>query len=368
MRLRKLPLPFYKILFTGFLLGVVLAFRSYVPYVYWQETAYFTWERFVWPPIINYTIWPFFVPFLYHFKEQFPLLGKSSTRKRFIAVLIWIGISISHELSTYIVWFAGKFLYDGTPITAESFEYVKGAMPAATLTRMIEYLIIYGLFSAFDYYNQYRTKELELVQVENELNEARLNALKRQLQPHFLFNTLNSISSLMEVSVDRAQGMVARLGDLLRAILDQSEHLVTVRKELEFIKNYLDIEEVRFGDRMKVTYDIDESLMNEQVPFLISQPLVENAIKHGLAGKKDGGTLDISIHAANGKIHIAVADNGSGFEANRHAINEGIGVTNVRRRLKRHYADQAALQMLENNQQGVKAIITIPYENTNPNN
>ncbi len=366
MRLRKLPLPFYKILLTGFVLGIVLAFRSFVPYIYWEETAYYTWERFVWPPIINYTIWPLFVPFLYHFMAKYPLLGPSSTKKRMVAIFIWVAFSFSHEVTTYVIWFAGKYLYDGTAIAAESIDYLKGAVPAATVTRMIEYLIIYGLFSALDYYNQYRSKELELAQVENELNEARLIALKRQLQPHFLFNTLNSISSLMEINVDRAQGMVARLGDLLRAILDQSEHLVMIQKELTFIRNYLDIEETRFGDRLSVQYDIDSTLLAEKVPFLISQPLVENAIKHGLAGMKDGGTLHISIKANAGKIHIAVADNGSGFKRNRHAINEGIGITNVRRRLMRHYQDDAALQILENDNLGVKAVITIPYEDTNP--
>ena len=366
MRLRKLPLPFYKILLTGFVLGIILAFRSYVPYVYWEETAHFTWERFVWPPIINYTIWPFFVPFLYHFMAKFPLLGPSSTQKRMVAVFLWVAFSFSHEVTTYVVWFAGKYLYDGTPLAVESIDYIKGAMPAATVTRMIEYLIIYGLFSALDYYNQYRSKELELAQVESELNEARLIALKRQLQPHFLFNTLNSISSLMEISVDQAQGMVARFGDLLRAILDQSEHLVTIQKELTFIRNYLDIEEIRFGDRLSVQYDIDASLLLEKVPFLISQPLVENAIKHGLSGMKDGGTLNISIQGNAGKICMAVADNGSGFKQTRHAINEGIGITNVRRRLMRHYQDSAGLQILQNDKQGVKAVITIPYEDSNP--
>lgn len=362
MHLRKLPIPFYKILLTGICLGIVLAMRSYVPYIYWEETEYFTWERFVWPPIINYSLWPLFVPFLYHLMGKYPLIGKASFGTRMVAIFVWVSFSFFHEISTYIIWYSGMYIYDGTPISSESLNYVKGAVPSATVTRMIEYLIIYGLFSALDYYNQYRSKELELAQVESELNEARLTALKRQLQPHFLFNTLNSISSLMEVNVGKAQGMVARLGDLLRAILDQSAHLVSIRKELTFIQNYLDIEETRFEDRLKVVYDIDEGILNKMIPFLITQPLVENAIKHGLSGKSDGGVLQISIQAIAGKIHVVIADNGNGLSRNRHSINESIGITNVRRRLIRHYQDKGALQILENGKQGVKAVITFPDE------
>jgi len=359
MRLRKLPIPFWKILLAGFLLGVVLVLRSYVPYIYWKETEYFTWERFVWPPILNYTLWPFFIPFLYHFMAKYPLLRKARLKLRLKAIAIWIGISLTHEISTYVVWYSVKFLYDGEPLTSDTMTYMKGAIPSATVTRMIEYLIIYGLFLAIDYYNQYQSKELELAQVESELNEARLSALKRQLQPHFLFNTLNSISSLMEVNVKKAQGMVARLGDLLRSILDQNQHLVPVEKELEFLKNYLDIEEARFEDRLTVIYNIDQGALDQPIPFLITQPLVENAIKHGMAGKTDNGELLIKVSKDDKKLEIVVADNGCGIDENLEILKEGIGLNNIRRRLKRHYLDEAKLVLTKNEPKGVKATILI---------
>lgn len=359
MQLRKLPIPFWKIFSTGLCLGLVLVLRSYIPYAYWQETDLFVWEKFVWPPILNYTIWPFFVPILYHFMVKYPLFGKSSFQKRGIAILIWIGISLSHEISTYVIWYVGKYLYDGYIITSESLTYLKAAIPSATVTRMIEYLVIYGLFLALDYYNEVRSKELELAQVESELNEARLTALKRQLQPHFLFNTLNSISSLMEVDVKKSQGMVAKLGDLLRSILDQNKHLVTVEKELEFIKNYLDIEEIRFKDRLKVVYEIDPQALNRYIPFLITQPLVENAIKHGLAKKGEEGLLKIIIRNSGTSLNIRIQDNGVGVKGGIQNLTEGIGINNVSRRLKRHYLNEAKLTLSEINPEGILAEITI---------
>ena len=290
---------------------------------------------------------------------KYPLFGKVSSGKRLIAILLAIGISLTHEISSYVVWYTGKYLYDGEPLNAESIHYMKGAIPSSTITRLLEYLVIYGLFSAIDYYNQYRSKELELAQVESELNEARLIALKRQLQPHFLFNTLNSISSLMEVNVKKAQVMVARLGDLLRSILDQNQHLVPVEKELEFIKNYLDIEEVRFEDRLEVQYDIDNNALVYPIPFLITQPLVENAIKHGMAGKTENGLLSIKVEKNSNELSITVADNGCGMDEISDRSKEGIGLNNIRRRLRRHYLDDANLTLSKNQPKGVKAVITI---------
>src|SRR5688500_17966273 len=187
-----------------------------------------------------------------------------------------------------------------------------GSFHAEVLT----YWMVIGLSHVIDYYRKYRERELRASQLEATLTQARLDALRMQLHPHFLFNTLNSISVLMSEDVTAARRMLTRLSDLLRASLETAAtHEVSLREELEFLNNYLQIEQTRFHDRLTVRINIDPAVLTANVTNLILQPLVENAIRHGIAPRAQPGVIEISAARENGMVRLKVCDNGAGLGA-----------------------------------------------------
>src|SRR5205085_9800216 len=183
------------------------------------------------------------------------------------------------------------------------------------------------------YYRRFRASELEQASLKAQLAEAQLKALKMQLQPHFLFNTLHSISSLVLEDPATANAMIARLGDFLRLTLDHSEdQLVTLQEEAEFLRCYLEIEEVRFGDRLSVDFKMEPAALPAQVPHLILQPIVENALVHGIAPRATHGHVRIAARQDDGYLQIEVEDNGAGV-TREGADKRGLGLSNVRARL-----------------------------------
>ena len=168
------------------------------------------------------------------------------------------------------------------------------------------------------------------------LVEARLAALTRQINPHFLFNTLNSVSSLIRTDPNQARVMVVRLSKVLRRLLRKHENFSALRDELSFIEDYLAIEVVRFGDKLRFEKEIADDTLDMLVPSMLLQPLVENSIKHGLGGKVEGGTIRIQTSRAGSRLHLLVADDGVGIPETKLAtlLDQGIGVSNVHERLQ----------------------------------
>jgi two-component system LytT family sensor kinase len=178
--------------------------------------------------------------------------------------------------------------------------------------------------------------ETKLVEQEQLLMKARLEALSSQINPHFLFNTLNSVSSLIRTNPDQARAVVYKLSSILRRLLRKHENFSPLGDELSFIDDYLAIEMVRFGDKLRFEKDISPETLGMLVPSMLLQPLVENSIRHGLSGKLDGGMIRIRSHADNGRIRLAVEDDGVGIPEAKLAtlLEQGIGVSNVNERLK----------------------------------
>ena len=179
--------------------------------------------------------------------------------------------------------------------------------------------------------------QIKLEEQERLLLQARMAALQNQINPHFLFNTLNSISSLVRFDPDTAREMIVKLATILRRLLHSTDSFVPLREEVEFIDNYLDIEVVRFGrDKLKVIKDLDPVSLEAMVPSMLLQPLVENSVKHGLSNKVEGGTIRIETRVAAGRLHLRIEDDGVGIPEHKLArmLESGIGVSNVRERLR----------------------------------
>ena len=232
-------------------------------------------------------------------------------------------------------------------------------------TNFVYYALLLGIAHAVMYYERYRESERTAERLTAGLTEARLQALKMQLQPHFLFNTLNAISALIPAEAQPARRMVARLGDLLRIALEHEEtQEVTLREELAFLEPYLEIEQARLQERLNITLHIAPDTLDARVPHLILQPLVENAIRHGIAPRIGPGRVEISAtRAADRKsLHLEVRDDGPGMERdNNTRSRKGVGLANVRSRLEQLYGNEQHFAISNHSEGGVAAKVTLPF-------
>jgi signal transduction histidine kinase len=251
-------------------------------------------------------------------------------------------------------------------VLGERFDY--GYMP---LRYLMEFSIGAFIFwaqvaaiTAFRFQRELRLREVRTAQLERELTQAHLDALRLQLRPHFLFNALNAVSSVMYEDPRKADRMIASLSDFLRAVLRQeSTETVPLEEEERLLQQYLSIMQVRFGERLRVTVDIPESLREALVPPLLLQPLVENCVQHGV--DPESGRLDIDVRAQqrNGRLEIAVRDHGPGLgTATRTTVGSGLGLTNTRRRLERMYGTDQQFSLVSADGGGALATVSIPFK------
>jgi two-component system LytT family sensor kinase len=205
-------------------------------------------------------------------------------------------------------------------------------------------------------------KKLELQQLR--LNEAKLIALSRQINPHFLFNTLNSVASLIRTDPNQARQVVYKLSKILRRLLRQQENLTSLSEELSFVDDYLAIEMVRFGEKLKFVKEIDASTLDAPVPSMLLQPIVENSIRHGLSSKVDGGTIRIRSRMVGRRLQVLVEDDGVGIPESKLAtlFEQGIGVSNVNERLKVLFGDDYKMWIDSRLGEGTSTGIEIPEQ------
>lgn len=218
-----------------------------------------------------------------------------------------------------------------------------------------------GVAHALRFYERSKAREQRELELESRLAQARLAALRMQLNPHFLFNTLNSIASLVQEQ-PQAEAMIEALSDLLRLALRGPERQeVTLREELHFLERYLLIEQTRFGERLQVQNNIDVAALEVFVPILILQPVVENAVKHGIEAQIAPGIIQIAAERSGEVLSLTVSDNGPGLGAGSGKLKEGVGLSNTRSRLKELYGEQASLALKPRETGGVSVEITIPW-------
>ncbi len=228
---------------------------------------------------------------------------------------------------------------------------------------LLMYWFILLIDHASQSYKRYRENELKASQLEAQLAQAQLQALKMQLHPHFLFNTMNAISVLIKKNPDTAQTMLTRLSDLLRISL---EHVgiqeVSLERELEFLDRYIKIQQTRFGERLSVKMEIHSATLQALIPSLILQPIVENALEHGIAKRAGAGLVSISAQRINGTLRLQVRDNGLGLKPSEgKELKEGVGLSNTRARLQQLYGETSRLEFCNADGGGFLTTLEIPF-------
>jgi two-component system LytT family sensor kinase len=264
-----------------------------------------------------------------------------------------------------------RFVYPSEPQHTHS-DLFRNYFLANAYDDMWMYWVVAAIAFGFMYYRKYKEREVQAVQLEAQLTRARLEMLKMQLQPHFLFNTLHSVSALMRKDVDGAERVIAQLSDLLRISLESADQQeITLKKELEFLEGYLDIEQTRFRDRLKVEYYIDSDCLDACVPNMLLQPIVENAVRHGIAPHSKPGVIEISARREGHSLRMSVTDNGKGMGADGPK-RKGLGLANTRERLQQHFPGRYKLELVDVPTGGLAVNVLIPFSteqatNSEPN-
>lgn len=232
---------------------------------------------------------------------------------------------------------------------------------------VLTYWAVLGFGFALDFYKRLQIREFESakteIELETQLIQAKLDTLKMQLHPHFLFNTLNTISAIMSDDIKGARRMIARLSEILRINLETShQQKISLKEEIDLLNLYLDIERERFKEKLEISVDISTKIWECEVPHFILQPLVENAIKHGIANTKTKGIIEISAKQNGDFLQIQIDDNGAGLASNLH---QGVGLNNTKERLEKLYGENFVLDLKDSEKGGVSVLLKIPFEKRN---
>jgi two-component system LytT family sensor kinase len=313
---------------------------------------------------ISFSYVAFLAPYIINFSRRFPINGKTWKRHLTFHVIAAVVFTAGHA-AWMILLERPQNPNDVMPVTLKYWTTL--TLWALNQDAFDTYGTIVAIAHVWTYYERVRDREIKTSQLESQLARTQLEMLKLQLQPHFLFNTLNAISALMHQNVRAAESMLSRLSDLLRMSLDNvAVQEVTLKNEIEFVRNYLHIEQVRFQDRLSVTLDIDPETLDAMVPNMLLQPLVENSIRHGIAKSLGPGTIHIESKRLDGLVRISVRDNGPGFPATCNANGNGngngkpkggLGLGNTRARLRQLYGESHRLDI--SNAPGGGTIVTL---------
>jgi two-component system LytT family sensor kinase len=314
-------------------------------------------------------LWALATPLVLWAANKLPLERNNWIRNSLIHLPISILLSgIVTAVGHIMVW-----LYFGLPLGRPfSFERM-GRFVLANFSEGIGIYMLVALTSyAFNYYRRYHEGQVRTLQLEAQLSKAQLEALKMQLHPHFLFNTLHSISALLTQDTEAARKMITRLGDFLRLTLENSgSEEVTLQQEMEFLTCYLAIERIRFQDRLLTRIDVADDTLDAKVPNLILQPIVENAIRHGIASRSTPGLIEIEAKHINGLVRIQVRDNGPGLSEHRiseNLFNRGLGLANTGQRLERLYGSRHLFDLRNHPNGGFVVTMEIPFHHDGATN
>ena len=302
-------------------------------------------------------LWLGLTPLVVWLSRSFPIEGRQRFQRLIIHFLASVVFLLIHVVLFTLVSIPFGWYSQLTPF------WNKYLLLLLTFTpiNVVFYWGVVVIDHALNYYQKLQERELRASQLEAQLVQSQLQVLKMQLHPHFLFNTLNAISALIRESPDEAELMVSRLGDLLRMTLETAGlQEVPFKEELEFLKHYLDIEQTRFQDRLRVEMAIEPETLDGLVPSMILQPLVENSVRHGVAPRREGGCIKIHAWRDNSMFRLEVEDDGPGLSDDT-PLKERVGLTNTRARVRNLYGDEHGLMLRNAAGGGLVVSLTIPF-------
>jgi two-component system LytT family sensor kinase len=315
--------------------------------------------------LVEWYIWAACTPLVIGLAKRFPLTGPRLARHIAFHTIVSLMMAPLASVAEYFLSLGllrSVFHIAGPDVHRFLSSFGVGVL-FMSFTGILTYWLVLGLYQSMHFYQVAMERETTAALLETQLSHAELENLKSQLHPHFLFNSLHAIGVLMQEDVDAAGRLLVSLGDLLRMALERRENEITLQSELEFVGKYLEIEQTRFHDRLKVHMDVPPDLLEVHVPSLALQQLVENAIKHGISVNSAAGHLEISAKLHNGRVRLCVCDDGPG-PAPRSRLRFGVGLTNVQSRLKQLYGAESSLEISGGDGRGCEAIITIPLRSS----
>ena len=337
---------------VGSWLGVSLFFysRSFLIAQFARGTRFFWWQDGL-ETLAIYGQWALYTPLVIWASRRHSLLG--GWRWRSIAFHAVLSCAVATAAVLFQTFVASRIWTDEPQLLSRHFAIFFH-------WQVVFYWLALSVVQGLAYHRKWQRNQLRASRLETELARAELDALKMQMEPHFLFNTLHTISEMVHTDPAATEQMIARLGLLLRHTMESAAQEVPLRREMDFLRAYLEIEQARFHDRLTIRFDVPEALMECPVPTLILQPLVENAIRHGTCPLAAPGTIRISAHRRGGALVLRVADNGAGLRAPGAGGGAGVGLRNIRSRLRHLYGEGGSLELKPRRPGGVEATVVIP--------
>ena len=321
------------------------------------------WRVISWG-VLSWCVWAPLTPAIVWLARHYSLVGAAWKRSLLVHIPSFLVLSAVHVAATTYITLAIKPFDNMGASSTDFWPRFLSRMKGAAGPDLLVYAAVIGVCYAIDYYRKYREREFLASQLEAQLAQAQLDSLRMQLHPHFLFNTLNGIVGLVRDNKNQAAvSMLVGLSDLLRHALEHSsQQEVELKEELNFIKLYLDIQQMRFSDRLQIEIDVDPGVLKALVPNLILQPLAENALRHGIGRSVASGLVGISAHNEDGFLKLVVFDNGAGLSSDWQLKSSGgIGLANTAARLQQLYGEKHRLDVRNREGGGVEVVVVIPF-------
>jgi two-component system, LytTR family, sensor kinase len=351
-------------LFTA--IGLAFATSTYATYAAKENPV--PWRDAMFWSLTEWYLWAALCPLVFWLARRFPMSRATWVRHLPVHLGAFLVVHLLHEAS-YVALERWAGMDSGSTQSLGQVILTYAKKRAAFNSLVYSGMVAVQHMGAL--YRRYAERERMTLQLETKLARAQLEALKIQLQPHFLFNTLNTISALLHRDPEAADRVLTRLGDLLRLSLQHSgRQEVMLRQELEFLEGYLEIQQTRFQDRLRVRFDTDPDALDALVPTLVLQPLVENAVRHAIEPRAAAGWLEVRARRENGRLTLQVADDGPGIASNGPgaiygsaipATGSGIGLANTRARLEQLYGAGHRFTLANASQGGLVVTLEIPF-------
>ncbi len=358
-----LPFKPYYVVIAIIILIIGFLSQSYLQNQYLSPNTKFRWIDNIVFQSSGFLVWGLLSPLVYISYKKLSLINQLLFR---FTTLFFFSVvaGLMHRFLSDQIYFTYQFFVNDTPLfTTQFFKDMLYYSPRYIVYSTFGCIALIIVFFAIEQNNKVIHQKILLAETETKLQKAKLNALRLQLNPHFLFNSFNTVVSLIDEKPYLAKEMLMKFSDFLRVLLDKEvKQFITLEEEIRNTKYYLDIEQLRFSDRLEIEYKIQESCEKKMVPNLLLQPLVENAIKHGFYDTPRKGKIRIEAKIIENILQLSIEDNGQGVEKIRDIERKGIGISNTKERLENLYKDQYKFTIHSEYGENFKVVISLPIK------